>query len=141
MESALIDSSVYVSVARGYYSGEEIDQFTAGMTLWLSAVVLQELYAGATIDSRRFVEILERSFSAAGLMLVPDLTDWINAGKLLAQVAQKYGYEKIGRSRLGNDALIAASASRMGIQVLTSNTRDFSRLAEFCTLSWQVISL
>jgi predicted nucleic acid-binding protein len=55
-----------------------------------------------------------------------------------ARLAQKYGYERIGRARLTNDALIAASAARNGITVLTTNQRDFVRLAEFCPLQWQV---
>jgi|SRR5579872_1037820 predicted nucleic acid-binding protein len=141
MGFALLDSSVYVAVARGYSSGEEVDRLTSGLTLWLSAVVLQELYAGATGEGRRFVETLERPFLESELLLVPQLSDWITAGKLLAMVAAKYGYEIIGRNRLANDALIAASAARVGIKVVTANGRDFSRLAEFCNLSWQLVSL
>jgi hypothetical protein len=34
---------------------------------------------------------------------------------VLARVAAKYDYEQIGRGRLTNDALIAMSASRLGI--------------------------
>jgi predicted nucleic acid-binding protein len=140
MEFALLDSSVYVSVARGYTSGEEVDRLTSGLTLWLSAVVLQELYAGATGKNRDFVKALERSFFESELLLVPQLSDWISAGKMLAMVSAKYGYEAVGRSRLGNDALIAASAARVGIKVVTANGRDFSRLAEFCNLAWQLVA-
>jgi predicted nucleic acid-binding protein len=140
MGFALLDSSVYVSVARGYSSAEEVDGLTPGLTLWLSAVVLQELYAGTTGQNREFVETLERSFFESELLLFPQLSDWITAGKMLAMVAAKYGYETIGRNRLGNDALIAASAARVGIKVVTANGRDFSRLSEFCNLSWQLVS-
>jgi predicted nucleic acid-binding protein len=72
---------------------------------------------------------------------VPSLDDWIDGGKALARLAAKYDYEQIGRSRLTNDALIAASAARMDIQVITANARDFQRLAEFTTLSWQLAAL
>ncbi len=39
------------------------------------------------------------------------------AGRVLAKLGAKYGYEQIGRARLTNDALIAMSAVRAGIVV------------------------
>jgi predicted nucleic acid-binding protein len=56
-------------------------------------------------------------------------------------LAAKYHYELIGQGRLTNDALIAMSAGRLGIRVVTANERDFSRLAEFHTFQWQVTAL
>jgi predicted nucleic acid-binding protein len=53
-------------------------------------------------------------------------------------LAAKYGYEKIGQGRLTNDALIATSAARLGITVITANARDFQRLAEFRPFQWNV---
>ena len=108
---------------------------------WLSAVVLEELHAGAGIRDREYVERMEHGFEEAGKILVPDLSDWIAAGKALARLALKYNHEKIGRSRLTNDALIAMSAARMGIHVITQNARDFQKLAEFSALSWQLAPL
>jgi predicted nucleic acid-binding protein len=70
-------------------------------------------------------------------VLVPNLSDWASAGKVLARLAAKYGYERIGRARLTNDALIAISAARTGITVLTANSRDFARIAEFRAFSWR----
>jgi predicted nucleic acid-binding protein len=101
-------------------------------------VVLEELYAGAGASDRRFVAKLEHDFERAERILVPSLKDWVHAGRILAHVGQKFGYEQIGRARLTNDALIAVSAARVGIVVLTANRKDFARLAEFCPLQWQV---
>jgi predicted nucleic acid-binding protein len=53
-------------------------------------------------------------------------------------LAAKYDYEQIGQGRLTNDALIAMSAGRSGITVITSNSRDFMRLAEFRPFHWRV---
>ena len=53
-------------------------------------------------------------------LLVPNISDWTQAGKALARLAAKYGYEQIGQGRLTNDALIAISAGRLGIQWLTA---------------------
>jgi len=105
--------------------------------LWLSSVVLEELYAGASEAAVRALERLEHDFEKAKRVLVPNLSDWTSAGKVLARLAAKYGYERIGRARLTNDALIAMSAARTGITVLTANSRDFARIAEFRAFSWR----
>jgi len=135
----LFDSSLYINALRGD-GALLLERWARKTPLWLSAVVLEELYAGAGTEDHRTLARLERDFERAGRTLVPSLSDWANAGKMLARLAQRYGHERIGRSRLTNDALIAASAARMGILVLTANQRDFARLAEFCPLQWQVPS-
>jgi len=43
----------------------------------------------------------------------------------------QYHYEQIGQGRLTNDALIAMSAGRLGITIITANERDYSRLPNF----------
>jgi len=98
--------------------------------------VLEELYAGSNSADRRILEKLQRDFEKANRLLTPNLGDWAMAGRILASVAQRHGYEKIGRTRLTNDALIATSASRNGITLVTANARDFALLAEFCPLQW-----
>ncbi len=138
MFPVLLDSSIYISAFRRGDDFAVPDQFGAGTTLWLSAVVLEELYAGVRERDQGVVERLERDFYRAGRILVPDLGDWIQTGKVLARLAIKYDYEKIGRGRLANDALIAMSAARAGIRVITANERDFRRLAEFRSFQWQV---
>jgi predicted nucleic acid-binding protein len=139
MQPALFDSSIYISsLRRGGDSSLSLRRLASDTPLWLSAVVLEELYAGASDRDRRVVERLERDFDRARRILVPSLSDWAQAGKVLARLAIKYHYEQIGRGRLTNDALIAMSAGRLGIRVITANERDFSKLAEFHTFQWQV---
>ena len=108
----------------------------SGAPIWLSSVVLEELYAGADGHSRRALERLERDFERARRIVLPNLSDWTQTGKVLARLAAKYGYEHIGIGRLTNDALIAISAARLGIIVITANERDFKRLAEFRRFRW-----
>jgi predicted nucleic acid-binding protein len=103
--------------------------------------VLEELYLGAAGRQRPLVEWLERDVERLNRILVPNLTDWTRTGKVLARLAARYGYEQIGRGRLTNDALIAVSAGRQGIRVLTINERDFRRLAEFHPFRWEAIAL
>lgn len=123
--------------ADGGQAGLLLQRWSRESPLWLSSVVLEELYAGSDSGDHRVLEKLERDFDRAHRLLTPNFSDWTGAGKILSKLAQKFGYEQIGRSRLTKDALIAASASRAGISVITTNERDFSRLAMFCTLQWQ----
>jgi predicted nucleic acid-binding protein len=135
----LFDSSIYITALRvGGEGALLLQRWARESPLWLSSVVLEELYAGASANHYRILEKLERDFESARRVLVPNLSDWAHAGKVLGQLAQKYGYERIGRARLTSDALIATSAARTGITVLTTNQRDFARLSEFCSLQWQV---
>ena len=138
----LFDSPVYITALRaGSESAIVMQRWVKESPLWLSSIVLEELYAGASSTDRRILEKLERDFEKANRVLIPNLSDWTFAGKILASVAQKHGYEKIGRARLTNDALIATSAARNGISVITTNPRDFALLAEFCPLQWQTRTL
>jgi|ERR1019366_5000222 predicted nucleic acid-binding protein len=142
MQPALFDSSIYITALRqGDDAVLALRRFTADAPLWLSAVVLEELYAGTADRDRQVVERLERDFDRAKRILVPNLSDWTQTGRVLARLAAKYHYEKIGQGRLTNDALIAMSAVRLGIRVITANERDFSRLAEFRAFQWQVAAL
>jgi predicted nucleic acid-binding protein len=138
----LFDSSIYITALRaGSESAIVMQRWVKESPLWLSSVVLEELYAGASSTDRRVLEKLERDFEKANRVLIPNLNDWTFAGKILATVAQKHGYEKIGRARLTYDALIATSAARNGISVITTPPRDFALLAEFCPLQWQTRTL
>jgi predicted nucleic acid-binding protein len=142
MQPALFDSSVYITaLRRGDDAALALRRIAADTPLWLSAVVLEELYAGAADRDRKIVERLERDFDRARRILVPNLSDWTQAGRVLARLAAKYHYEQIGQGRLTNDALIAMSAGRLGIRVITANDRDFGRLAEFHPFQWQVTAL
>ncbi len=139
MGPVLLDTSIYITALRaGDDAVLKLRRFTPGAPLWLSSVVLEELYAGVKPRDFRIVERLERDFDKAGRMLVPNLSDWTLTGKLLARLAAEYGYEQIGQARLTNDALVAMSAARRGITVITANERDFGRLAQFHPFQWQM---
>ena len=142
MSGTLFDTSLYVAAIKR--SGDAVrllQRLSAGGALWLSAVVLEELYAGAGKRSKAWVEQLESDFDRESRVLVPALEDWIQTGKVLNELALKYDYEQIGRRRLTNDALIAMSAGRAGVRVITANERDFRRLAEFRAFEWELTIL
>jgi len=140
MQPALFDTSVYVSALRGGDAAVQASRRLApDSPLWLSSVVLEELYAGVHDPHRHLVERLEHDFDKIHRILVPNLSDWTQSGRVLSRLAAKYHYEQIGRGRLTNDALIACSAGRLGITVITANERDFRRLAEFRPFQWRVM--
>lgn len=142
MSHTLFDASIYVTAMRRTGDWDRLlHRLSVGGSLWLSAVVLEELYAGADERSRTWVELLGREFARENRVLVPNLEDWTQAGAVLNRLALKYDYEQIGRGRLTNDALIATSAGRLGIRVLTANAKDFRRLAEFHSFQWQVAAV
>jgi predicted nucleic acid-binding protein len=139
MQPVLFDTSIYITLLRSKADGAlQLRQMAGGVPVWLSSVVLEELYAGASGKSVRMVARLERDFERARRMLVPNLSDWAQTGRVLARLAAKYGYERIGQGRLTNDALVAASAGRMGITVISANARDFGKLAEFLPFRWRI---
>jgi predicted nucleic acid-binding protein len=142
LQPALFDTSVYVAaLRRGDDGALAIRRLDSGSVVWLSAVVLEELYAGADNRGRQIVQRLERDFGRANRLLVPNLSDWAETGRVLGRLAAKYDYEQIGQGRLTNDALIAMSAGRLGITVITTNERDFRRLADFRTFQWQLTTI
>ena len=142
MKAVLYDSSIYVAALRsGDHGVLSVRRLDSGSVVWLSVVVLEELYAGANDRGLPIVERLERDFDRAKRVLVPNASDWTETGRVLSRLAAKYDYEHIGRGRLTNDALIAMSAGRLGICVMTANERDFRRLAEFRSFQWQVTAV
>jgi predicted nucleic acid-binding protein len=139
LQPVLFDASVYIAALR---QGDRrllgTRNLLPGSPLWLSAVVLEELYAGSDAAGRKLFTRFERDFEKVNRLLVPSQSDWTRAGVILAQIGEKYGYEKVGRARMTNDALIGTSAARHGVRVLTVNARDFKLIAEFCPLKWDL---
>src|SRR3974377_1552255 len=130
MQPVLFDTSIYITALRlGAEAALGLRRIASGGPVWLRSVVFDELYFGTSTCSRQIVERLESDFHRAGRILVPSLTDWTQTGKVLALLGAKYDYEQIGKGRLTNDSLIAMSAGRLGITVITANARDFAKLA------------
>jgi len=142
----LFDTSVYISALR---QGDEAilslrraarahDHKTR--PLWLSAVVLHELYAGAEgARARKELQRLEREFMKVDRLLIPSRADWTSAGLVLSKIGRKYGFELVGRVRMTNDALIAMSCESRGLVVQTKNPGDFKLIAEFRSFEWELV--
>jgi predicted nucleic acid-binding protein len=128
----LFDSSVYIKAMRDRRPDLLAVRRLDVETIYFSTVVGSELLRGAT--ERKVVDLVEelwRDFKRMGRLVLPGVSDWHDAGIVLAKIAAKYGYERVGQSRLVHDALIALSARRLGVGIVTFNVADFERIAEF----------
>ncbi len=100
------------------------------LRVYLSAIVLQELWAGAR-DRREALDLdrIHDLARQAGKLVTPPAAAWILSGQALAALAAK---RHLGSARLWtlrNDVLFAASAVLLGATVLTENIRDFTVIA------------
>lgn len=108
----------------------------------MSAVVLQELVAGA--KNRSAIKELERfkhEYRKANKLLVPNEEDWWYAGLALNSLQRGRRSRKTGkipkiseaeRYRIINDVLIARTAKRAGVMVVTDNLNDLHKIRNFC---------
>ena len=100
--------------------------------VFLSTIVLQELWAGAR--SRGVASVLSQLMDLArkhGRLLNPPAAAWIVSGQVLREISAT---RRIGGPRLRglrNDVLLAATAVSYGATVLTSNVKDFELVARF----------
>ena len=108
----------------------------------MSAVVLQELAAGAN-DASAIKELdrLRQECRKANKLLVPNEEDWWHAGLVLNSLQRGRRSKKTGRIpkisvaekyRIINDVLIARTAKRAGVMVVTDNVNDFMKIRNFC---------
>ena len=109
--------------------------------MWLSAVVLEELYVGA-LDAKmkKLLGEFGKNFENIGRILVPNKTDWTICGQVLSMVGSKHGFDLVKRARMTNDCLIAMSARRNGLKIITHNAADFEIISEFRPFDWEEIT-
>jgi predicted nucleic acid-binding protein len=108
----------------------------------LSAAVISELIAGAGDDSERKThEAFRRAHEQNGTLIVPTAEDWLFASRILFWLSQKRKKQaggqtpplKIGASqRMMLDALIAVSARREDVVVVTNDWDDYKAIQYYC---------
>ncbi|MEK6691276.1 MAG: type II toxin-antitoxin system VapC family toxin [Nitrospirota bacterium] len=128
----ILDTSIYIPFINKSISHPIFELKFGKPVLYMSAVVIEELYAGAFDNTS--INILDKTYNTLedlGRLIVPEANDWQRTGKVVAKLGQKYGFEDTFLSRITNDVLIAFSARRIGAIVVTDNTKDFLRIKEF----------
>lgn len=130
-----LDTNVFVDAFRDETFGKALAVFLeqALPTTFLSAVVVQELVAGAR--TREQVRALEssilRPFERRRRVFAPSSLAFRESGRLLAELARREGWAAIhSNPSLANDALLAASCREQGVTLVTSDG-DFDRFRPF----------
>ena len=126
-----LDTNVFVDAFRDETFAEALTAFLerALPTTFLSAVVVQELAAGAR--TREQVRALEssifRPFERRGRVFAPSAIAFRKSGRLLSELAMREGWPGThSNPSLANDALLAASCRERGFTLVTSDG-DFDR--------------
>jgi predicted nucleic acid-binding protein len=136
----VFDTSIYIRELRKGNADILLQTQSERLPLWLSAVVLEELYVGAS-DKRTLKTLakFENNFAKINRLSVPNQTDWSIAGQILNKIGEKYGFDKVGKARLTNDTLLAMSIARNGLKLFTANAKDFRLIGEFREFDWEVV--
>lgn len=144
IKPTVFDTSVYINALRNgdanILSQKNLSNENTLSPLWLSVVVLEELYAGASDKkSVKALNKFEKEFTQINRLLTPNQSDWSIAGQILNKIGNKHGFEKIGKARLTNDTILAMSVARNGFTLLTTNAKDFELISEFREFDWQIL--
>jgi predicted nucleic acid-binding protein len=117
-KKAILDTNVYIDwLNRGLHEDLLLRR---GLVRYLSAVVLMELRAGATmLPARRAVDQLARAYRASKRIVAPTDEVFDQAGRTLQRL--KEAGREIRRASLVNDVLVAHTARAIGATVFTAD--------------------
>lgn len=134
MPTVTYDTNIFITRKPEY--------FPAGFVM--SAVVIQELAAGAVDDSAlKQLNAARRDYEKAERLLVPTGEDWWLAGRVLNSMLRGLKSRRGGltpklpdseKHRIISDVLIAATARRAGALVVTDNLKDFEKIRRYCAV-------
>lgn len=100
--------------------------------VWLSSVVLAELYAGTrSPDDALILNRIAATAQRVDRLLTPTAAEWARAGRLMARRVRLQGSLR-PRDHLA-DVLILVSAARLNAVVITANLRHFEAWKRLAT--------
>lgn len=128
-----LDTNIFIDGFRNEEAQAEVFAFLnrALPFIYLSAVVMQELAAGARTAeaARNLKQTVFEPFERRRRVFAPSADAFVDSGRVLASVAANEGWQLLDENpSLLNDALIAASCREQGITLITRD-RDFERIA------------
>lgn len=86
----IFDTSIYIPLINQGIAYPTTELNAGKPILYMSAVVMEELYAGAF--DRASIRLLDRmyeTFESIGRLITPDACDWQKAGKVIAKNRQQ----------------------------------------------------
>ncbi|MBI4614990.1 MAG: type II toxin-antitoxin system VapC family toxin [Planctomycetes bacterium] len=133
MTKYAIDTNLYVDALRNPERAVVFQSHYRKLApaLYMSAVVVEELLAGAVTAARARTltrEVLE-SFERTGRVVTPSYGAWKRSGNVLASLARREGLDlrRVPKSFV-NDVLLAVSCREAGLTLITENLDDFARI-------------
>jgi len=110
----------------------------------MSVVVLQELVAGAQDEAElKALAVARREYEKSERLLIPTAEDWWLVGKVIYALQKGLKSQRGGltpkmsadqKYRITHDVLIARTAKRVGVTVVTDNVKDFEAIQRFCNV-------
>jgi len=110
----------------------------------MSVVVLQELVAGAQDEAElKALAVACREYEKSERLLIPTAEDWWLVGKVIYALQKGLKSQRGGltpkmsadqKYRITHDVLIARTAKRVGVTVVTDNVKDFEAIQRFCNV-------
>ncbi len=134
MPKVTFDTNIFI--ARKYVQLPE--------NFYMSVVVLQELVAGAQDDTElKALSVARREYEKSEKLLIPTAEDWWLVGKVIYALQKGLKSQRGGltpkmssdqKYRITHDVLIARTAKRAGVAVVTDNIKDFETIQRFCNV-------
>lgn len=122
----ILDTSIFVDHLRSGLHQDRIHSLRG--LVRTSSVVLAELWRGASKPSDvAYLRALEKNHP----ILVPTKQNWLNSGKLLAQVREDRGFAPEKVRNLHFDVLIALTARSHGARLVTTDRADFELISSY----------
>ena len=134
----LLDTNVLIGFFRNPRRKEEFDSRSHRPLLFMSSIVALELFAGCrTPREEKALMGFLKPFEKAGRVVTPDHACFRIAGRVLAGLGRD-GIGAAHRRQLVNDVLIAVTAGRAGVVVVTANAADFSLIERHAPVRWML---
>lgn len=130
-----LDTNIFIDAFRNEEAQADLFAFLSRALpfVYLSAVVMQELAAGARTAAagRELQQGVFEPFERRRRVFAPSATAFVDSGRVIAKVAATEGWQVIDENpSLLNDALIGASCRERGVTLITRDS-DFKRIAPF----------
>ena len=132
----VLDTNVLMGFFRNPAQREEFEARFQRPLVFVSSVVALELFAGCrTSPQEKALAGFLKPFEKAERIITPDHACFRDAGRVMAGLgAGGMGTEH--RRQIVNDVLLAVSAARSGMVVVTANAGDFSRIEKHTAVRW-----
>ncbi len=129
MIKKILDTNLYIDlfVKPDLYA----DIFVSEGPIYLSSVVIMELFAGAHFKKEKHEVLnLVNLFKRLGRTVTPSARDYEKAGEILIRLQTIKSYNLRKCASITNDCLIAASSKSIGAVIYTQNKKDFQTIKD-----------